>query len=162
MKSMFRPITYRVTRSSEQEFSKLARSMEAALTDAGYMVLYEGQSELTLTGPAHFSPDSVLSSFSQVKVEKRGSKLVVSADYRSDDARSRWRKNAFLGLILVANLSAVLIVALGIPSTHPELLPAIMIPIVILGLIAAFQLRPRPPVHKEEAEAALKAVLDQL
>lgn len=136
--------------------------MDAAFTDAGYMVLYEGQSELTLTGPAHFNPGSLLSSFSLVRIEKRGSKLIVCADYRSDDARSRWRKGAFLGLILVANLTAVLIVALGIPSTHPELLPAIMIPVVILGLIAAFQLRPRPPEHKEEAEAALNAVLDQL
>lgn len=163
MQSMVRSITISKTRPLQREFDDLAKSAERVLGDAGFMVTRESPNSLTLSGPPHYDSTQALSAFSKMVLQKRGQQLTLTAEFRSDHSPSaRWNKNAFIGLIALSNILGLAIFLSDIPASQPELLPLIIIPIVVLGLIVAFKLRPRLPNNAPEAKLALDQVLDKV
>lgn len=162
MTALHHILSYDKTFSLNRDFQELSKAAEKHLGEAGFMVVHESPSSLTLTGPAFYEPTQILGSFSEITLKERGDRVVVSAQFRNDDPKARFRKNAFMGLIALSNIFGFVLFFSEIPSSRPELIPAIMIPVVIVGLVAAFKLRPRHPDNAPEAKRALDQLLTDL
>ncbi|MDF1662341.1 MAG: hypothetical protein P1V97_11245 [Planctomycetota bacterium] len=163
MKSIHHPLISFQKCLLERDFSELARSAEHILGESGFMVTKESARELRLVGPPYFNEEKILSSFAKISFKQNGQDLHITAEFRSDHSPlARWRKQAFMGLIGLSNVLALVLFFSGIPSRQPELLPVITIPIVFFGLIAGFKLRPRKPDNAPEANLALDNFLDEI
>lgn len=163
MKAIFLPISITKRRFSKRQFDELSKAAEGLLSPSGFKVTHESSNELTLEGPLRANPKHFLSCFTRLFLSKRGKQVQLIAQLRRDQSiLALWRRYSFIGLLFLSNLLAMVLVSIGIPGSNPEVLPVIMIPISILGLIAAVQLRAQPSTITRAAGFDLDHFLHQI